>query len=65
MSMWDFNDLANLRYHWRGAYVINGSAGRWVATRTDNGRTLFADSAEELWVKIRDDYAASPVPRAC
>ena len=63
MSMFDAEDLASLRYHWRGAYVINGGDDVWAATRTDNGATIVAWSAAELLDKIRDDYAAMPVPR--
>jgi hypothetical protein len=63
MSSWDAEDLAELRWHWGGAYVINGSDGVWIATRTDNGTTVFATSAEQLLEKIRRDYAREPVPR--
>jgi hypothetical protein len=63
MSTWDAADLADLRWHYHGAYVINGGDNVWVATRTDNGRSLFADTAEALLTKIRLDYAAKPVPR--
>lgn len=60
---WAVDDLAYLRWHWGGAYVINGDGEHWSAKRTDNGRTLTADSALGLLDAIRDDYAARPVPR--
>lgn len=64
MGVFDALDLEDLRHHWRGAYVINGSNERWVATRTDDGVSLLASSAEELREKIRRDYERKPVPRA-
>ena len=61
--VWDQKELGELRYHWNGAYVINGSHGVWVATRTDNGQSVYAKSSVELWKVIREDYERCPVPR--
>lgn len=64
--LWDSKELADLRWHYGGiggAYILHGSDEVWTATRTDNGATLFAKSADELRDKIRADYGANPVPR--
>lgn len=60
---WDSEDLEDLRFHWRGAYVINGGKGCWAATRTDNGASLVCTTANDLRERIRADYQANPVPR--
>jgi hypothetical protein len=63
MGFFDDQDLSDLRWHWRGAYIVNGGNDRWVATRTDTGRSLFAGTADGLLDKIRADYRLAPVPR--
>jgi hypothetical protein len=54
------NDLAYIRFAWRGAYVVNPPAtpgGRWQAVATFGARhTLEADDAEGLLYKIRKHY---------
>jgi hypothetical protein len=57
--------LADLRFHWGGAYLIEHlGPDVWVAQRRDKSRgTLGAKTPAGLLVKIRDDYAAQPVPR--
>jgi hypothetical protein len=62
-SMFDAADLEDLRHHWRGAYIVNGSGACWVATRTDDGSSVFAASAAKLRDRIRRDYERQPVPR--
>ena len=56
-------DIADLAWHWEGAYRITYSDGRFIAQRTDNRETLTADNAIELRDKIIDDYCANPIPR--
>lgn len=60
---WDVEELAYLRWHWGSAYRITGSGSAWTATRKDNRHVVTATSAAGLLDAIRDDYAASPVPR--
>ena len=55
--------LADLRWHWDGAYLISGVIGYWRAERRDDGRTLTADDPEMLRRAIIADYTAKPVPR--
>jgi hypothetical protein len=55
--------LADLRWHWGGAYLISGIVGYWQAERRDNGRTLTAHDPEQLRQAIIADYTAKPVPR--
>jgi len=55
----------DLRFHWGGAYLIEHlGPDVWVAQRRDKSwGTLGAKTPVGLLVKIRDDYAAQPVPR--
>ncbi len=63
-TTWVNGQLAELRFHWGSAYMVWCNApGRWTAERRDGKGTLSADSAGELWEKIRADYFACPVPR--
>ncbi|MBV9094724.1 MAG: hypothetical protein JO132_12750 [Streptosporangiaceae bacterium] len=56
--------LAELRWHWDTAYIIECfGLGAWVARRRDGRCTLHADSAELLRDMIMADYTARPVPR--
>ena len=55
--------LADLDFHWGGAYEIAAGAGGWVARRQDDGRPLIAGSPDELRALILADYSARPVPR--
>jgi hypothetical protein len=55
--------LADLQYHWGGAYLITGAGGHWIAMRRDDGRTLSASGPEELHELMTEDYAAQPVSR--
>jgi hypothetical protein len=61
----DEEALADLEFHWGGAYVIGCKAdGTWWAGRRDRiGALLTADSAEELRAEMQADYTAKPVPR--
>lgn len=63
MTNWASSDLAWLRWHWGGAYVIDGIIGAWRAERRDDGRVLTANDPEKLRRAIIADYAAKPVPR--
>ena len=56
-------DLADLQWHWGGAYLITGMSGRWLAQRRDDGQTLTAPGPEELAELITEDYGARPVSR--
>ena len=55
--------LADLQWNWGSAYLITGAAGHWVAQRRDDGRTLAASGASELYEMVTDDYEARPVSR--
>lgn len=56
--------LAELRWHYGEAYIINCTGpGRWTAERRDDRTVLHARSAAELLEKIRDDYRDRPVRR--
>jgi hypothetical protein len=55
--------LADLDFHWGGAYDVAAGAGGWVASRRDDGRPLVAGSPDELRALILADYSARPVPR--
>jgi hypothetical protein len=56
--------LAELRWHWGSAYIINRTGlGRWTAERRDTREVLRSDSAAGLLELIRTDYAERPVPR--
>jgi hypothetical protein len=56
-------DLEELRYHWSSAYMISWAGGHFVAQRRDTYATVSADSAGQLFLRIREDYFAHPVPR--
>jgi hypothetical protein len=57
-------DLADLRWHYSGAYVINHPAPDvWIAQRTDDNTTLHAETPNALRDLMRADYAENPVPR--
>jgi hypothetical protein len=55
--------LADLDFHWGGAYDVAAGAGGWMARRRDDGRPLVAGSPDELRALILADYSARPVPR--
>lgn len=57
-------ELAELRFHWGAAYEIGYGLGQYRAVRRDDRSVVRADSAEQLLVLIREDYAVRPVPRA-
>jgi hypothetical protein len=52
--------LADLRWHWGEAYDITW-AGRFRATRLDDGTVLEAGTAEQLREMVRADYSQRPV----
>jgi hypothetical protein len=57
-------DLASLRWHYSGAYVVNHPAADvWIAQRTDDNTTLRASTPDGLLDLIRVDYGERPVPR--
>jgi hypothetical protein len=57
-------DLADLRWHYSGAYVITHPAPDvWLAQRCDDDTTLRADTPDALRDLIRVDYGQRPVPR--
>ena len=56
--------LADLRWHWSSAYVIECyGLGSWVAQRRDGKGTIRADDPELLRDMIAADYGSYPVPR--
>jgi hypothetical protein len=59
--VWDW--LQELRWHWGSAYVIAGDIGSYTATRRDTGAVLRADTPNELYDVIRQDYMRKHVPR--
>lgn len=61
----DKEALAELEFHWGGAYVIgrDGNGTWWAARRDRIGEVITATSAEELHALIRADYNTRPVPR--
>jgi len=62
-SDWDA-DLAELRFHWDTAYIIECfGLGCWVAQRRDSHATIGADGPEKLRDLIAADYRKHPVPR--
>jgi hypothetical protein len=56
-------EIADLAWHWDGAYRITWLDGRFLAQRTDNRTTLTAETAAKLRSKIIADYSTNPVPR--
>lgn len=63
MEVTEARDLAELQYHYGGAYVIALAGRVWLAERRDTHETLRAETSTELTELIRLDYAKSPVPR--
>lgn len=56
--------LAELIWHWGGAYVIAQTGPHtWLAARRDGRGAVHANDAEGLYLAIRRDYAARAVPR--
>ncbi len=56
--------LDELRFHWGSAYYVARVDGMWTAWRRDGrGGKLTDPLPEGLWLRIRADYAALPVPR--
>ncbi len=59
------DDLADLRFHWGSAYLIeHPEPDVWIAVRRDDHGTLRAASAEGLRDRILADYTAHPVSRS-
>jgi hypothetical protein len=56
--------LADLRWHWSGAYRIeHPRPDRWTARRLDDGQALVAATPGQLRDLIMRDYFTRPVPR--
>ena len=56
--------LDELRFHWGSAYYVALVDGMWTAWRNDGrGGKLTDPLPGGLWLRIRADYAAMPVPR--
>jgi hypothetical protein len=55
--------LADLRFHWGSAYLVEVIGGRWIAQRRDSHETFSSDSPVGLLDFIREDYRLRPVPR--
>lgn len=59
LSAWEQQQLADLRYHWAGAYQFTICGSRWVAmSMMLPAVALTADSADGLRAKVRADYFA-------
>ncbi len=60
----DAGALDELEFHWGSAYHLAVAGGVWTARRRD-GRAgpLASPLPEGLFLMIRADYAACPVPR--
>jgi hypothetical protein len=62
--------LAELRWHWDSAYVIDCRDGVWTARFCDGATVLSAECADDLRTVVWDDYsnrkssAAGPGERA-
>ena len=56
-------ELISLRWHWGTAYRFNTRAGAWEAVRLDTGACLRAQNADDLLLRVRDDYLRCPVSR--
>jgi len=50
------HELVKLRLHWDEAYKISWD-GVFRAARLDDGTSLEAHTARELWELMRDDYS--------
>ena len=58
LSKEDQSSLLDLTWHWESAYTFSVVEGEWQAVpATDPSVLLTATSAEELRVKVRQDYA--------
>jgi hypothetical protein len=55
--------LADLRWHWDGAYLFGHDGARYWACRTDNGTMISEPNLAEFRKMIRLDYIHQPVPR--
>jgi hypothetical protein len=67
----DAGELWRLRWHFGSAYRISLGTSWWAVRRDANPQdiaggkgVLEAATAAELRLKMRDDYARQPVPRA-
>ena len=60
------HELAMLRLRWHEAYGVtwDRETKELVAKRRDNQEEVRADNAADLEIKIQNDYAENPVPRA-
>jgi hypothetical protein len=57
-------EIAQLRYHWGGAYEISSPNGMFRAMRRDDGSAVSAPTADSHRTEIRADYHARAVPRS-
>jgi hypothetical protein len=58
------DELAELRHHWGDAYQIERTGPQtWLAARRDGRGAVHANTADELFQAISNDYLARPVPR--
>lgn len=55
--------LADLHWHWDGAYAFAWDDGKFTATRADDGAVITAGTLLDLKLAVQHDYAARPVPR--
>lgn len=59
LGLWEQRQLADLRWHWDGAYRFTMAGDTWIATSVGlPAVALTADSAAGLRAKVRADYFA-------
>ena len=56
-------EVAELRWHWDGAYQFGHDGYRFWARRTDNGNVISDPDLPTFRQVIRMDYIRHPVPR--
>jgi hypothetical protein len=65
VTVFDENALAELRYGWGDAYLIDHDSvrGWWAVRRDQTGEFITAGDHEALRARIRADYGRRPVSR--
>jgi hypothetical protein len=57
-------ELADLRYHWDGAYTFGHDDLHYWARRADNGELITDPDPSTFRRKVQADYRRCPVPRS-
>jgi hypothetical protein len=58
------SEVAELRWHWDGAYQFGHDGYRFWARRADNGNVISDPDLSTFRKMVRMDYCHHPVPRA-